>query len=77
MDLETWLIDRIAHLAHLAPDDIDPDRSLESFGLSSVEAVTLAADLEDLTGIELPATLAWEHPTIAAIAAHIASLRPS
>ncbi|MGW5724296.1 type I polyketide synthase [Amycolatopsis sp. NPDC003865] len=43
---------------------VEPDRPLADHGLSSRQAVALAADLEDLLGTRLPATLLWESPTI-------------
>ncbi|MFI5585379.1 beta-ketoacyl synthase N-terminal-like domain-containing protein [Amycolatopsis sp. NPDC051758] len=44
--------------------DVEPDRPLADYGLSSRQAVGIAADLEDLLGTRLPATLLWESPTI-------------
>ncbi|WP_329046988.1 type I polyketide synthase [Amycolatopsis sp. NBC_01488] len=44
--------------------DVEPDRPLADYGLSSRQAVGLAADLEDLLGTRLPATLLWESPTV-------------
>ncbi|WP_143262955.1 type I polyketide synthase, partial [Amycolatopsis pretoriensis] len=51
-------------LAEHTGTDVEPDRPLADYGLSSRQAVGLAADLEDLTGKRLPATLLWESPTV-------------
>lgn len=48
--------------------DIDVHRPLPHYGLDSIDAVTLAGDLEDWLNIELPSTLLWDYPTVAAIA---------
>src|SRR5205085_5527388 len=51
------------------PQDVDRDRPMIEFGLSSVDAVELAGLLEELLGRTLPATLLWEYPTINALTA--------
>lgn len=40
-------------------------------GLSSRDAVAMASDIEDLTGVTLSATVAFQHPTIEALATRI------
>ncbi|GAA2826483.1 type I polyketide synthase [Nonomuraea rubra] len=45
-------------------DDVDPDRPLGEYGLSSRESVAVAAELGELLGRELSPTLLWEHPTV-------------
>ena len=37
-------------------------------GLSSRDAVAMASDIEDLTGVTLTATVAFRHPTIESLA---------
>ena len=54
------------------PDALDADRPLADQGVDSLLAVALRAALDDRLGVELPATLLWKHPTVAAIAAHLA-----
>jgi len=67
------LIERIAQRARLAPEEIDPDRPLEEFGLASRDAVAIAGELEEMVGRSLPATLVWEFPTINRISVAIAT----
>ncbi|WP_439380057.1 beta-ketoacyl synthase N-terminal-like domain-containing protein [Amycolatopsis lexingtonensis] len=59
--LRRWLLDAVAEHTGLTAE---PDRPLADYGLSSRQAVGIAADLEDLLGTRLPATLLWESPTI-------------
>ncbi|WP_370963069.1 beta-ketoacyl synthase N-terminal-like domain-containing protein [Amycolatopsis sp. cg9] len=59
--LRRWLLDAVAEHTGLTAE---PDRPLGDYGLSSRQAVGIAAELEDLLGTELPATLLWESPTI-------------
>jgi 6-methylsalicylic acid synthase len=54
------------------PEAVDADRALTDQGIDSLLSVALRAGLTKRLGIELPATLLWSHPTVAAIAAHLA-----
>jgi acyl carrier protein len=71
-DLAGWLRERVARGRKVAPDDIDLDEPLTTYGLDSVDAVAIVADLEAWLGLELDATLAWDFPTIQLLARHLA-----
>jgi acyl carrier protein len=75
-DIEDWLIERIAALVGEPADVIDTDRPMQAYGLTSVMAVTIAADLEDLLGIAVDATVTWDYPTIGELAAHLSKAVP-
>ncbi|MEU7894345.1 SDR family oxidoreductase [Nonomuraea sp. NPDC049152] len=66
-DIRRFLVERIS--SRCAAADVDPDRPLEEFGLSSRDAMGIAGELAELVGRELPPTLVWEHPTINRLAA--------
>ncbi|MEE1738096.1 acyl carrier protein [Streptomyces sp. BE147] len=71
--VRTWLTERVAYFLDIAPQDIARDDLLVEIGLDSVYALTLCGDVEDEYGILVEATLAWDHPTIDALTAHIHS----
>jgi acyl transferase domain-containing protein/acyl-CoA synthetase (AMP-forming)/AMP-acid ligase II len=50
---------------------IDPHTAFADLGLTSMGAMTLWHRLGLRTGLRLPATLVWDHPTPAAVAAHL------
>ncbi|WP_410659333.1 beta-ketoacyl synthase N-terminal-like domain-containing protein [Amycolatopsis sp. lyj-112] len=62
--LRRWLLDTVAEHTGVDAALLEPDSPLGDYGLSSRQAVGIAADLEDLLGTPLPATLLWESPTI-------------
>ncbi|MGW0563338.1 acyl carrier protein [Streptomyces sp. NPDC003016] len=71
--VRTWLTERVAYFLDITPQEIAPDDLLVEIGLDSVYALTLCGDVEDEYGILVEATLAWDHPTIDALTAHIHS----
>ncbi|WP_245667299.1 beta-ketoacyl synthase N-terminal-like domain-containing protein, partial [Actinomadura macra] len=74
--LRRYLIEQIARRSRVPAAEVDPDRPLEEFGLASRDAVAIAGELEQMLGRALPATLAWEHPTIDRLSAALTGARP-
>ncbi|HWU90641.1 MAG TPA: beta-ketoacyl synthase N-terminal-like domain-containing protein, partial [Kofleriaceae bacterium] len=61
------LASTVADVAELPRDAIDPEVTLDRYGLTSALAIEIVRRLEALTG-RLPRTLLFEHPTLNAIA---------
>jgi phthiocerol/phenolphthiocerol synthesis type-I polyketide synthase C len=66
-----FLIDWVARRCGLPPAAIDPRRPFAEFGLVSRDAVALSGALGDHLGRPLPPSLAYDHPSIAAVEAFI------
>nr|VFK60339.1 MAG: 8-amino-7-oxononanoate synthase [Candidatus Kentron sp. UNK]VFK69214.1 MAG: 8-amino-7-oxononanoate synthase [Candidatus Kentron sp. UNK] len=67
-----WLATRIGQLAGIPPEQIDTGRPFAHYGLNSVAAVGLSGDLGEWLGQPLAATLAYDYPTIDAMARYLA-----
>ena len=63
-----------AVLAHPDPATLDPDRPFTDLGIDSLTALELRTTLNQRTGLTLPATFAFDHPSPSALATHLADL---
>jgi acyl transferase domain-containing protein/acyl carrier protein len=70
-EIQEWLIEQIAELAHIHPRDINIYEPFSNYGLTSRDVVTLSGDLEELLGRRLSPTLAYEYPSIESLARHL------
>src|SRR5271166_1387573 len=70
-EVRQWLRNWIANAVGLSPDRIDEATPMVELGLSSRDAVAMAADIEDRTGVTVSIAAAFEHPTIETLATWI------
>lgn len=75
-EMREWLRNWVGNATGQSPDSVNETAPLVELGLSSRDAVAMASDIEDLTGVTLTATVAFRHPTIEALATVIVEGEP-
>ncbi|MCV7377085.1 polyketide synthase [Mycobacterium alsense] len=75
-EMRQWLRNYVAKATGQSPDSIDESVPMVELGLSSRDAVSMAADIEDMTGVTLSVAVAFQHPTIESLATRIIEGEP-
>ena len=71
--IQGWLIDKLAEILEIEPNQIDVGQDFEEYALDSAEAINLSGDLEEYLGCRLPPTLLWDYQNIEDLAQYLAS----
>jgi acyl carrier protein len=71
--LHQWLTTHLAVYLDRPPENIDPTVPLATYGMDSVCALSLCGDIEETFGFSVDPSLAWDHPTVGELAAHLAA----
>ncbi len=71
--MQTYLQNQVAGVLRLSPSRVELSRPLGTLGLDSLMSLELRNRLEADLGLALPATLAWNYPTVAAMAPYLAN----
>jgi polyketide synthase 13 len=75
-ELRQWLREWVGKAVGRPADEIDESVPMVELGLSSRDAVAMAADVEDMTGVTLSVAVAFQHPTIESLATRIIEGEP-
>lgn len=75
-EMREWLRNWVGRAVGKSPDDVDESVPMVELGLSSRDAVAMAADIEDMTGVTLSVAVAFQHPTIESLATRIIEGEP-
>jgi phthiocerol/phenolphthiocerol synthesis type-I polyketide synthase D len=73
-ELETRLRAILARELRMPPSAIGVDRPFPELGLDSMMAMTMLKESRQLVGVDMSATMLWNHPTISSLAAYLAEM---
>jgi acyl-CoA synthetase (AMP-forming)/AMP-acid ligase II/acyl carrier protein len=68
----SWIASHLSRRLESPQHEVDTKQSLTDYGLDSEESLEFAADLGEWLGRKLPANIAYTHPSIDALASHLA-----
>ena len=72
--IRSHLVASLARRLRRQPDTIGESVALTRYGLDSLEATEVMAEMEQLLGVEIPDDLPFEHPTVAELVGALAAL---
>jgi phthiocerol/phenolphthiocerol synthesis type-I polyketide synthase D len=64
----------LARELRTSPSAVNVDQPFPELGLDSMMAMTVLKETQQLVGIDLSASMFWNHPTISALSAHLVQL---
>jgi acyl carrier protein len=73
-ELEPRLRAILAHELGMPASAVDVDRPFPELGLDSMMAMAVLREVKLLLGFDLSATMLWNHPTIASLAAYLTEI---
>ena len=71
-EIKQYLSELVIEKSPLPDVELDPEALLDTFGLDSIDLVSMSADIEDFLGIELSPVILHEHPTINMLSKYLA-----
>lgn len=71
-DIRSWLRERVAFYLDQPAGTIDFDIPLTDYGMNSIYAMSVLADIEDEFDVQFESVPTWTHPAIDDIAAYLA-----
>jgi acyl carrier protein len=67
-EIQVWLVNYLANLLMLAPDEIDATVPFDRYGLDSFSAIALIGDLSTWLGTDIDPALLYDYSTVDALA---------
>ena len=64
-EVQEWIVQWLVDIAAVTRESIELDKSFSDYHLDSLTAVEFSDDVHEWLGLNLPATVIWNHPTLA------------
>lgn len=74
LEIQNWLLNYLSSFLSVSASEIDVNLNLHSYGLDSVVAIGMVADLSEEIGYELPPEILFDYPTITALADYCSNI---
>lgn len=71
-DVQDWLADQIAEQLGVDPDEINIRASFDSYGLNSLQAMSIANLGKQHLGVQLSPLVIWNYPNIESLSQYLA-----
>lgn len=71
-EIQDWLADQVAEQLGVEPDEIDIRVPFDSYGLDSVQAMSIANLGKQLLGVQLSPLVIWNYPNVESLAQYLA-----
>lgn len=69
--IETWMVNYITSVIDVPGDPFPVEERFDVYGLDSVEITIMCGMMEEAYGIEVNPTEVFDHPSVAALSAHV------
>jgi acyl carrier protein len=76
-ELTAWMSEWIARKLRAPAGSVGPESDFTELGLDSLVAVELSGKLEELLGRPIDPSVAWDYPTVGALAAALGATAPA
>lgn len=71
-EIQAWLVSILAEALKIAPDEINVQEPLDSYGFDSTQAMLLVTKAEKMLGFEVSPMLLWHYPNIEGLSQRLA-----
>ena len=71
IEIKAWLIAQVAKILEIERSQVSTNRAFSEFGIQSIVAFSMTGELCEWVGMDLSATLLWEHNTINNLSGYI------
>lgn len=70
-EIEEWLVNHIAQILEIEPDEIDLTIPFERYGLDSAAGITLTGDLDEWLGHTIDPSIIYDYPTVESLVKYL------
>jgi acyl carrier protein len=73
-EVQEWIVQWLVDIASVTRESIELDKPFSDYHLDSLTAVEFSDDVHEWLGLNLPATVIWNHPTLADMTRYLCAM---